>query len=791
LLGLFMACSAGAAEADTGRAGTPGKSAGERKGMRIGDFRMQTRTIYRIADGLPSDDVRCVAVDAQGNVYAGTDRGLARSSEGRWRPVDGLGECRIDALAAHGNGVIATASNAVHSVTAQAVTRLAGAALGKVNDIVGGKTVHVASDAGLFTLVGGELVRDEALHGLLADDKTVRRIAVGPKGELAAAARAGLFLKRPAGQWERLVPHEGARRWALRDVRGVSFDEHGRLWFAAAQGVGRRSDNWRLYTGAEGLPYDDFTAVACGRSGDVWFGTRIGAVHYDGRHWAYRQGLRWLPHDDVRDVDVGPDGSAWFATAGGVGVIRSVPMTLARKARFYESEIDKYHRRTKYGFVIEARTGKPGDKSECRRHDSDNDGLWTSMYGAGECFAYAVTKDPKARMRARQAWKALEFLGSVTQGGSHPAPAGFVARSILPTSGRNPNKTDTPQHDRRRRMDDKYWKIMDPRWPTSADGQWYWKCDTSSDELDGHYFFYGLYYDLVARTEADKAPVRERVRALTDHLIEHDFCLVDHDGKPTRWGVFRPSLLNGDPRWFAERGLNSLSTLSYLAVAEHVTGDRKYRQAADTLISRHGYAQNLLVPKIHTGPGTGNQSDDEMAFMGYYHLLKYEKDPKLREVYATSLARYWRMEAPEMNPLFNFIYAACFPRDDAGISRRTRRLFPADDEWLSDAIETLKRLPLDRFDWRHTNAYRKDIVPLPWRLNVIGEEARGKGYRVNGKVIPVDERFFNHWNHDPWRLNEGGDGANLGDGAVFLLPYYMGLYHGFVIESETDQRPSQ
>ncbi|MCJ7638688.1 MAG: hypothetical protein MUO70_02185, partial [Euryarchaeota archaeon] len=32
--------------------------------------------------------------------------------------------------------------------------------------------------------------------------------------------------------------------------------------------------------------------------------------------------------------------------------------------------------------------------------DSDNDGLWTSMYGAGECFAYAATKDPKAKERA-------------------------------------------------------------------------------------------------------------------------------------------------------------------------------------------------------------------------------------------------------------------------------------------------------------------------------------------------------------------------------------------------------
>ena len=85
-----------------------------------------------------------------------------------------------------------------------------------------------------------------------------------------------------------------------------------------------------------------------------------------------------------------------------------------------------------------------------------------------------------------------------------------------------------------------------PRWPTSEDGKWYWKCDTSSDELDGHYFFYALYYDLVAKTDAEKRPVRDVVVAITDHLIENGFQLIDHDGKPTRWGRFSPQDLNGD-----------------------------------------------------------------------------------------------------------------------------------------------------------------------------------------------------------------------------------------------------
>ncbi len=59
-------------------------------------------------------------------------------------------------------------------------------------------------------------------------------------------------------------------------------------------------------------------------------------------------------------------------------------------------------------------------------------------------------------------------------------------------------------------------------------------------------------------------------------------------------------------------------------------------------------------------------------------------------------------------------------------------------------------------------------------------DSRGAGYRVNGKVLPIDERYVGHWNHDPWRLDSNGSGRSLGDGAVFLLPYYMGLHYGFI-----------
>lgn len=51
---------------------------------------------------------------------------------------------------------------------------------------------------------------------------------------------------------------------------------------------------------------------------------------------------------------------------------------------------------------------------------------------------------------------------------------------------------------------------------------------------------------------------------------------------------------------------------------------------------------------------------------------------------------------------------------------------------------------------------------------------------MDGKVLPVENRHFGHWNTDPWDLDYGGNGNELGAGTVFLLPYYLGMYHGFV-----------
>jgi len=779
---LLLGAGAWAQEAPAPAAAAPE----EAKGVQVGTYPQQVSRQYTTKTGLSSDDVLSVTVLGSGKVVVGTRDGVGVFSDGTWEIIPESSGFSVPLLAAAGDAWLALAEGTLYRVTDGDISDegYAPSDAGEFHALAAeGDRVFLGADKGLYELKGSSFSAVAELNERL-EGKAVRQVALGPEGRVAVAAEAGLFELGPEG-WQALYPQEGPRSWAPRDVRGTAYDSQGRLWFASPQGAGvRGAEGWTLYTGQEGLPYNDFTSMAASPDGSVWFGTKIGAIRFDGKNWEYREGKRWLPGNEVRDVAVDSKGGAWFATDAGAGLIEAVPMTLAEKAKQFEDAIDKYHRRTPYEYVLEAHLPKPGDLSEWRNGDSDNDGLWTSMYGAGECFAYGATKDADYKERAQKAFKALKFLMDVTQGGTPPAQPGFVARTVLPTSGPNPNEKDyTAEKDREKQKEDKLWKVLEPRWGTSADGQWYWKADTSSDELDGHYSFYAAYYDLVCETEAEKEEVRKVVVALTDHLLRNNYQLIDHDGQATRWAVYNPERFNQDPWWAMERGLNSLSMLSYLVTAHHMTADSKYMDAVQELMDKHGYHINMLVPKVQNGPGSGNQSDDEMAFMSYYNLLKYSTPDEFTQDLTFSFYSAWANEQPEMNPFFNFAYAAHGLDAEYTSPWSTTSIAPWKG-WLEDSIQTLKNFPLDRCNWESKNSHRLDIMLLPRQQAVeLTEENRPRyGYRVNGKVIPVENRHFNHWNSNPWSLDYGGDGRQLASGTVYLLPYYMGLYHGFIKE---------
>ncbi|MGI6303200.1 MAG: hypothetical protein ACOX52_19365 [Verrucomicrobiota bacterium] len=97
-------------------------------------------------------------------------------------------------------------------------------------------------------------------------------------------------------------------------------------------------------------------------------------------------------------------------------------------------------------------------------------------------------------------------------------------------------------------------------------------------------------------------------------------------------------------------------------------------------------------------------------------------------------------------------------------------------------MKTLYGFPLDRVNWPHQNSHRLDLIPLGPHAaqDFVEPDPVPRGHLADGKVLPIENRHFNHWNTDPWRLDYSGDGHVLGSGTVFLLPYYMGIYHSFI-----------
>jgi len=621
----------------------------------------------------------------------------------------------------------------------------------------------------------------------------------------------GLFIQgEKENEWSELFPADRNYSWKLSNVNVLQVDSKDRLWFGSNEGAGYfQNGHWKLFTGKEGLPFKYFTCVAAAPNGEIWFGTEKGAIRTDGEKFYYRFSRRWLPDDRVNDILVEEDGTCWLATNKGISRISFQAMTLEEKANLFTEQVESRHSRI--GFIAQNSLKVRFDVNSWEPAISDNDGMYTAMYGSAQAFRYAVTGSPEAKKLAKRSFDACKWLVDITH------EEGFPARVIIPVDWPEPvNDQYDHEYNLRKQQEDPFWKDIIPRFVKSKDGKYLWKCDTSSDELAGHYFFYGIYYDLVAETEEEKMLVREVVGDITDHLIRHGFYLQDHDGKVTRWADFSPEFFNSIWGW-DQRGLNSMMMLSFLNVAHHVTGDPKYLETAKMLRDKYQYHINAMLSKMYFPPEDVVPWDNNLCLMSMYGLLNYEKDPELIMMYRESLEIAWLHVSKQKSAFWNMLYAAqalkfndlvdtgiyssglTFP--EAGpYSEFTAEQFYKTSYNKEDVLETLQRLPLDLIGYRMDNRHRLDIVfdPTPGQVVQEGwrpvnperpdntfehsvEHLQKTGWHVDGKALPIDERCHVRLDRDGFVLDATeGNGYSEHEGTVFLLPYYMASYYGFI-----------
>jgi hypothetical protein len=610
--------------------------------------------------------------------------------------------------------------------------------------------LHAATRDEVFRLLDDRLVSVKPEGGYLSSDKTnlmadgtqvlLDPVRMGPIQRIVSYSGT-LYVLRPGELvlFDGLAVDDYALDWgALPSPRTRDMlAPDARLLITTSKGLAVvRGAAMTVLKGEDGLPYEDTTCLAQGFDGDVWIGTTKGAIRMLKDEWHYFGAHHWLPGDNVHDIAV--DGKdVYIATDHGIGVIHYEPYTLRKKADYYERWLDEWgHKRL--GFI---HTLTWHDGLGWVREVSDNDGGHTTPYLAAMSFKYAATGEKAAREAAVDSFKAMIWLDEITP------KDGLIARSIWSTVG-DLNKRGRGGSGG-----------LPAKWYPTDDGDWYWKGDTSSDEVDGHFYSVSIFHDLAAKG-AEKARAKAHLARIATHIMDNGWVLRDMDGKPTRWGRWDPDYLFRPYGMYA-RGLNGMSAQNYMRTAYALTGDSRFEEGFQQLID-WGYHTYTVQQRITFPPSDIAPWDDELAFRTYYTLLRYTDDPYLRSIYLRGLARSWEAKRMQHVGWFNFTYSAVTGNDGE----------------IKEAVRDLREWPLDCIEHTFENSHRDDLATRPGYV-VYGVGTRGMSPR---------ETSVKRGSRDALPYDGGFGGLRIMEPTGFLRDYWMGRYHGFIEAPTTKNR---
>ncbi len=622
--------------------------------------------------------------------------------------------------------------------------------------------MSVALDKSLWLITEDSLFLSEndefkAVVGLPSE--TVCVAALDNKAKYAETVYVGstveglLSMKGKRRHWAELLPDNTGVM--SRKINCLQIDALGHLWVGSDEGLNIYDGRNYWFNGNDfySVPSGSFNDMFFAADGKKYFATNTGLITLVEGKISYFSYGAWLMHPTVTKLAVSDKGTIAAVTPRGISIITSKYMTLAEKAKHFDDLTVKYFTRNE-GYQVDRLLRKYGDLDSGWLPNSDNDGLFTGLYCASQCFRYAVTKDEEARKNAKRAVEAMIKLTEVT------GKSGFTARAT-------------------RYSDDEYFGTGNrEEWHVCKDNpDCEWLGETSSDEMTGHYFAYGVYYDLVA-DKKEKKKIAEVVKKITDHIIENNFHLCDVDGVPTTWANWEPDLLNNDDRWYFERGTNSLEILSFLKTTYHVTGDEKYNQVFDMLIQKHHYAMNCMQYKVEDFHIA--HIDDQLDFTNIYNLIMYTENEAQKEIFKMGLTHHYDYEKIERAPFFNIVYGSLTNN--------------ACD--IENAAKSLSEINLDLVVWPTYNSYRKDIeidyspeelgcapqlkYPVEYSSRLIVNYDGNQFVCDSGveEFIEINKKSANRAAALP--CTSGANGMRTVMPYIYLLPYWMGRYNGLL-----------
>eukprot|EP00939_MAST-03C_sp_MAST-3C-sp1_P001762 g1762.t1 len=578
---------------------------------------------------------------------------------------------------------------------------------------------------------------------------------------------------------------------------GVIDDTIRSLHFATASGVlyiGTESglNTFNLQTGFfgrvgadQGLPQANITTTISDTEDEnrLWIGTTSGLVIWnrgaDGGSFQFLNGSRWLagsPSSSAFHISsLAPGTEAHTIVAvvapndGGVTWLNVQNWTLRMKANHYERILRERHDR--HGLASECKFasfggggGVSGDgggrslsngKINCTGVDSDNDGLWTSLVVAAEYFRlHTVTNESEKRdaeEAARRYFSGMVLLNEIT------STDGFMARSVCSPEEWKA-ETCGGNHDTH---DQEHWKEVSD---DDAYKGWYFKDDTSSDEVVGHIFALTVASKLSPSPE-DRSKASFLLTSIVKNIVDNGYVLVGPDKNPngTTWGKWAPRYVNGWRNFSDERGLQSLQIMAMLSAASSVssslTMDSSWQRAAydDLTNATNQYDENAANLKIQT-PCDDNFSDDELSFLPILTLLMTIVSSPLVDpaIVDRALMRTYSIVRPERSSLWSSIYLVGNPDDIDAASIR------------EDILWNLQTWPLEMTNYPLSNENREDLV----YENGVDRFGKHSDSSHTRSPLPANERSQYRWNADPWDVSGGGGDEDAASQALGLLLHY-------------------
>lgn len=241
-----------------------------------------TVLFFNRTNGLPSDWIRTMCEDREGNLWMGTGNGLVVLRQGKVAVVDSPDQWQ-------------------------------GRAVLSVSEARDGAVWIGTEGAGLYRMQGTEWTHFAAAEGVL--NSFVWSVSQDAQGRIWAGTWGGGLFVQNGSHFERAPGFEGVTTPVLALLHAAD----GSTWIGTQGGLAHYQDgkvDW--YGRNRGLIFPDVRAVVQDSKGAVWFGMLGGGLGLlkDGAVQQFRK-VNGLSSDFVQCLRLDKDGSLWIGTFGG------------------------------------------------------------------------------------------------------------------------------------------------------------------------------------------------------------------------------------------------------------------------------------------------------------------------------------------------------------------------------------------------------------------------------------------------------------------------------------------